>query len=260
MDQQKFGPFLSEIRKKKGLTQTELAKMLSVSTAAVSKWERGLCLPDISKLEDIAQALDISLLEVLKSELIKEEQIQTTEVNMICSDTVIAAVHQQRRKLVRLIMTVTAVVLLALCMHFFPVWRVVQVCSPSYYETGEISMLFYIGNEEDRNIAEKVLIRAEEAFSTLGLTSEEAEERFGLLARYCSKVREHVDIVAEKHELELWSARFYGSEGYMWVYYSQEDFDSEGNRVSGSRRIPSLWRLEKNEEGIWDVVYIKEHP
>lgn len=42
MDQQKFGPFLSEMRKKKGLTQTDLAKILSVSTAAVSKWERGV--------------------------------------------------------------------------------------------------------------------------------------------------------------------------------------------------------------------------
>lgn len=260
MDQEKFGPFLSEVRKKKGLTQSELAKILSVSTAAVSKWERSLCLPDITKLEDIANALDISLLEVLKSELIESEQIQTIEANTICTDTVTAAVHQQRRKLVRLIALVMSVGLIALCMHFFPAWRVVQVWSPSYYETGEISMLFYIGNEEDRSIAEKVLIRAEEAFSTLGLTAEEAGERFGLLARYCNKVRENVDIVSEKHELELWSARFYGSEGYMWVYYSQEDFDSEGNRVSGSWRIPSLWRLEKNEEGIWDVVYIKEHP
>ena len=260
MDQQKFGPFLSEMRKKKGLTQTDLAKILSVSTAAVSKWERGLCLPDITKLEDIAGALDISLLEVLKSEQIQEEQIQTAEANTICADTVTEAVHQHRRKLSRIMILVLIVGVMAVLMHFFPIWRVIHVWSPSYYKTGEISMLFYIGDEEDRSLAEKVLIKAEEAFSTLNISSEEAEEQFGLLSRYCNKKREHVEIVSEEHELQLWSSRFYGSEGYMWVYYSQKTFDASGNTVSGSWRIPTLWRLEKNETGMWEVVHIKEHP
>ena len=46
--QEKFGEFLIEQRKKRNLTQKEIAKKIGVSTAAVSKWERGLCLPEIS--------------------------------------------------------------------------------------------------------------------------------------------------------------------------------------------------------------------
>lgn len=39
---EEFGPFLTELRKSENMTQTQLAKKLNVSTAAVSKWERSL--------------------------------------------------------------------------------------------------------------------------------------------------------------------------------------------------------------------------
>lgn len=42
MDQEKFGRFLRQARAEAGLTQTQLAEKLHVSTAAVSKWERGV--------------------------------------------------------------------------------------------------------------------------------------------------------------------------------------------------------------------------
>lgn len=52
-------------RKKLGLTQNQLAGMLGVSAQAVSKWERGISCPDISLLDEIAKALQISLAELL---------------------------------------------------------------------------------------------------------------------------------------------------------------------------------------------------
>ena len=52
-------------RKKLGLTQSQLAKMLGVSAQAVSKWERGISCPDISLLDEIANALQISLSALL---------------------------------------------------------------------------------------------------------------------------------------------------------------------------------------------------
>lgn len=52
-------------RKKLGLTQSQLAKMLGVSAQAVSKWERGISCPDISLLDEIAKALQISLSALL---------------------------------------------------------------------------------------------------------------------------------------------------------------------------------------------------
>lgn len=58
MDQKTFGPFLKEARGRCGLTQMQLAERLHVSAAAVSKWERGKSLPDIAKVEELANALD----------------------------------------------------------------------------------------------------------------------------------------------------------------------------------------------------------
>ena len=68
MNTEKFAEFLRERRKELGLTQEQLAEKLFVSTAAVSKWERGKSLPDIAKIEDLAAALEVSVLEVLRGE------------------------------------------------------------------------------------------------------------------------------------------------------------------------------------------------
>jgi hypothetical protein len=45
----------------------------------------------------------------------------------------------------------------------------------------------------------------------------------------------------------------------MWVYYSQEGLNEKGEVTTGSWRIPSLWYLQPDEEGNWQVVHIKEH-
>lgn len=48
MDNQKFGRFIRDLRKKANMTQKELGEKLNVTDKAVSKWERGLGFPDIS--------------------------------------------------------------------------------------------------------------------------------------------------------------------------------------------------------------------
>lgn len=67
MDTVQFGLFLSEERKAKGMTQKQLAEKLGVTDKAVSKWERGICLPDVAKFNDIADALELTDLEVLRA-------------------------------------------------------------------------------------------------------------------------------------------------------------------------------------------------
>ena len=67
MNPVQFGLFLSEERKAKGMTQKELAEKLGVTDKAVSKWERGICLPDVAKFDDIADALGLTDLEVLRA-------------------------------------------------------------------------------------------------------------------------------------------------------------------------------------------------
>lgn len=65
MDAKKTGKYISDNRKKQGLSQKELAKKLNVTDKAISKWERGLSFPDISMLIPISEILEISLYDLL---------------------------------------------------------------------------------------------------------------------------------------------------------------------------------------------------
>lgn len=73
MDNKKFGEFIMNLRKEKGLTQKELANLLFLTSSSISKWERGLSFPDISLLEPLANVLEVSVAELLKGEKIKKE-------------------------------------------------------------------------------------------------------------------------------------------------------------------------------------------
>ena len=61
MDKEKIGLFMKELRKEKNQTQRELAEKIHVTDKAVSKWERGLSIPDVAILPDLAKELDISI-------------------------------------------------------------------------------------------------------------------------------------------------------------------------------------------------------
>lgn len=87
INNEKFGRFLSELRREKGLTQKELAAQLFVSDKAVSKWERGLSLPDIALLQPIADIFSITITELLSGQHIGADAPMTvTEVEPLLND------------------------------------------------------------------------------------------------------------------------------------------------------------------------------
>ena len=71
MDRYVTGAVIRKLREKKKMTQEELAEKIYVSSKAVSKWETGQGFPDISLLEPLAKALDISVIELLSGEDIR---------------------------------------------------------------------------------------------------------------------------------------------------------------------------------------------
>ncbi len=86
MDNNKIGKYIASLRKEKKLTQAELGNKLFVTDKAVSKWERGLSLPDITILEKLADELDTdiySILQVEKKNSIDIEKILNDERNKI---------------------------------------------------------------------------------------------------------------------------------------------------------------------------------
>ena len=73
MDQIKIGRFIAERRKKASLTQMQLAEKLGITDKAISKWERGIAMPDTSIMLKLCDILGISVNELLSGEKIDME-------------------------------------------------------------------------------------------------------------------------------------------------------------------------------------------
>ncbi|MBQ2956484.1 MAG: helix-turn-helix domain-containing protein [Clostridia bacterium] len=84
MNQYVTGAIIRQLREQKGLTQESLAAQLHVSSKAVSKWETGQGLPDISLLEPLAKALDISMIELFAGRNIVNKNRSSNLLRSVC--------------------------------------------------------------------------------------------------------------------------------------------------------------------------------
>ena len=102
IDNQKFGAFLVQLRKQKGFTQKELASHLYVSDKAVSKWERGLSLPDISLLTPLAEILEVTVTELLQGHFIHQDEPMTIQqVEELMTGTLALSAKELKAKKIR---------------------------------------------------------------------------------------------------------------------------------------------------------------
>lgn len=84
MEQKLIGEFIAECRKEEGLTQMALADKLNITDRAISKWENGRSLPDISIMLDLCKILNISVNELLSAKRIEQEDYKKqSEENLI---------------------------------------------------------------------------------------------------------------------------------------------------------------------------------
>ena len=84
MDLIKIGTYIAGKRKTLGMTQKQLAEQLGMSDKSVSKWERGICLPDVTLYAELCQILGISINEFFAGEdIAKEDLVQKSEENII---------------------------------------------------------------------------------------------------------------------------------------------------------------------------------
>ena len=109
MKMEKVGDFIRKKRKDKNLTQKELAKDLGVSDKAISKWERGICCPDISLLKELSSILGVSVNELLSGEEIEELEKEKTDDVLVDSVNKYTSIEKIKR-LKLWILTVAVVV------------------------------------------------------------------------------------------------------------------------------------------------------
>ncbi len=77
MNSEKIGNFIKELRKKNNLTQQDLAKKYNVTYQAVSKWENGKNLPDISLIRQMSKDFNISIDDMLDGEISNNKKSKT---------------------------------------------------------------------------------------------------------------------------------------------------------------------------------------
>ena len=93
MDLVKIGKYIAGKRKNLGLTQKQLAEKIGMSDKSVSKWERGICLPDVSLYFDLCSLLGMSINEFLAGEDIVHENIEKKS-----EENIISVVTDSKRK------------------------------------------------------------------------------------------------------------------------------------------------------------------
>ena len=175
MDCTSVGGFIAELRKEKGLTQAELADRVGVTGGAVSKWERGLCYPDIETVERLAGVFGLSVGEMLAGQRI---QVYTPEtVDTLAKESIEAYSGSERRRMLRRMGAVlAALALLAAILIPALVRRAapepVSGFEQTYYEYSllcdfdgaDIGQLFaqYLLNGEQRHVFATFLVRWED--------------------------------------------------------------------------------------------------
>lgn len=239
MNNNKFGETIVLLRKEKGMTQKDLADKLGVTDKVVSRWETGKNYPDIETLKKLAEVLDVSVNELLQG------------------DIKLAENRRPRKR------TVIIVVIVLILLYVFPFYNWIAVTNTDFYGARESSYLLFRGLPSYHIKTAHIMKTAEDAFSELGLTKDEAQEKYGELSRYCITA-DYDDVVEEKHNLRLCSVMLdtytSGHAGYMWVYYNQEGLNEKAEVSTGSWKIYALWYLEKDKNGNWYVADIKEGP
>lgn len=111
MNQEKIGNFISELRREKNMTQEQLAQKLKVTDKAVSKWENGRCMPDISLLKPLCDELEITVNELLVGSKVSKE-----DYNKIADENLIRIIEKQNNnseifeKRMMLVLFITAII------------------------------------------------------------------------------------------------------------------------------------------------------
>lgn len=131
MDLVKIGKYIAGKRKALGMTQKQLAEKLNMSDKSISKWERGICLPDVSVYMELCEILGISINEFLAGEDIDAENVEKKSEDNIIQVTKDSKKKQKNLKSILAVVTTFAVIMVLVLGAVF----VHKVMQPKNYIT-----------------------------------------------------------------------------------------------------------------------------
>ena len=138
-----FSDNLKTIRKAKGYTQEELAIKVNVVRQTVSKWEKGLSVPDADVLSHIAEVLEVSVSELLGADIKQEDSKNEVAEQLAKISEQLAIKNRRSKKIWRTI----GIILLAIIVANI-IWVMVSMISFNSYKHSESSIVIEENVEE----------------------------------------------------------------------------------------------------------------
>lgn len=121
MNQEKIGKFILECRKRKNLTQYEMAEKLGVTDKSVSNWENGRNMPDLSLFKPLCELLNISINDLISGEVVAGSAYQEKlEENIINTIDYTNKRVLEKNNLIGIILVVFGVLLMVTALSIFP--------------------------------------------------------------------------------------------------------------------------------------------
>lgn len=138
MNQEAIGKFIADCRKDKGLTQMQLAEKLNITNRAVSKWETGKSIPDVSIMLDLCGILGITVNELLSGERIvsMEDYQKKAEQNLV---------EQEKKAQAQKSLFIVELIWLAIAILLIPVHFAINYYFPENHGTGIGTLIVIIG-------------------------------------------------------------------------------------------------------------------
>ena len=120
MDQEKIGKFIAENRKKKNLTQLELAEKLGVTDRTISNWENGKNMPDLALFKPLCDELGITINELMSGEKLNDKKYnEKLEENIINTIDYIDKKNERNNDINSLFLLVISIIIVCLLQFIF---------------------------------------------------------------------------------------------------------------------------------------------
>lgn len=167
----KVGKFIADTRKGLGLTQQQLADKLCISDKAVSKWERGVSLPDIGIIEKLAKELNVSVNEILagKKDKNKDIIIQEEVDKIVCN--INETNKNKRNKKIRISLFLVGIMAIVMIFSFIGI-KEYNKYNPNKIKIGENNYVFndYLVERKGLDGLENMVIKSEKATSNYNIS------------------------------------------------------------------------------------------
>ena len=136
MDQKKIGKFILELRKENNMTQQDLANKIGVTDRAISKWENGRGMPDLSLMKPLCKELGITINELISGERItKKEYQEKLEENILNTIDYSDKKIKKNNKIFKIVIFIIFVLLILLISMFFVDVRQMNQNKPVIFST-----------------------------------------------------------------------------------------------------------------------------